>query len=220
MPTTQLSWQPGYTLSRKPIKRSIARRTKVGAPRSANRLQQFEFIAEQPAKHYEADRSLPVVTSMHIEPSIEPAIDCQISSDNSGVSLFLAKFTKDQDFIVSDEHRVRCEVEAISGIEPSVETLDRVSSDTFLIESGEPLDSVTTYGTNTRRPYSCWSEDRYAAQLVPGSSIDSQLQKFARNNIDLDIPPGILYNSLSHRFRPILDRCISNLRVSVVITAR
>lgn len=208
MPTTKLSWQPGYSLSKKPIKRSTARRTKVGVSRNANRLQQFEFIAEQPAKHYEANLLPSAATSRHIEPHIEPTINGQISSNSSGVSLSDAKFTQDQESIASDEDGVRCEVEVISGTKSSVEKLDWVSNDTTLIERREPPNSVTTYGTTALRPYSSWSEDRHAAQLVPGSSINSQLQIFEKNDIDLDIPPSILYDSLSQRFRPILDRCI------------
>lgn len=216
MPTPQLTWQPGYSLSRKPTKRSTVRRTKVGASKNADRLQQFEFIAEQPARHHGANDSLPLATSTHIEPPIEPIINSQISSDNRGASPSLAKFTKDHYSIVSHKRRARCQVVAISGIEPSYETLDWASSDTSRIENGEPPNSGTTYETTALRPYSGWSEDRHAAQLIPGSSVDSQAQISEMNNIDLGIPPSILYNSLSQRFRPVLDRCISTCAHSLL----
>ncbi|PWY86671.1 hypothetical protein BO70DRAFT_333069 [Aspergillus heteromorphus CBS 117.55] len=44
MPEMQLSWQPGFSLSRKPVRRSRASRASV----TLGRRQQFEFIVERP----------------------------------------------------------------------------------------------------------------------------------------------------------------------------
>lgn len=47
MPRSRILWQPGFSLSRKPVKKSIVRRNRQ--PTQGNVLQQYEFICEHPA---------------------------------------------------------------------------------------------------------------------------------------------------------------------------
>ncbi|KAF2184547.1 hypothetical protein K469DRAFT_780910 [Zopfia rhizophila CBS 207.26] len=63
MSKMQLSWQPGFSLSRKPVRRSTGRR---------NRPQQFEFIAEHPVRNNGARHSLSVTTFTHSGAPVKP----------------------------------------------------------------------------------------------------------------------------------------------------
>lgn len=46
MPENQLLWQPGFSLSRQPVKKSVARRNRPAA--NGDAPQQYEFICEYP----------------------------------------------------------------------------------------------------------------------------------------------------------------------------
>lgn len=146
-----ISWQPGFSPSRKPVKRSRARRIKGGLSGNADGSQQFEFIAEQPVGNPGPRHSLLVTASTHSDAPVTITTDRQTSPDLNGVDLSLANCPKNQDSIVSDESEAHSQVEVPAAI-----------SDL----------------TNVSRS--------------PSASI----------------PPSILYNNLSQRFRPILDRCM------------
>ena len=241
----QLSWQPGFSLSRMPVRGSIARKTKRRAWGNSGRPQQFEFIAEQPVRNRRPIHSLSVTTSTHSGAPIESTTDLQAGSDLNNISLSLTNCSKNKHFIVSDEHGAHSQVDPVEEAGPSINTPLWASSDRTLVGSDESPDSETIYGTTDLRPYPCNDEDRCVFL------IDEQLQISEWSNIGLgtfyeslsrdaatqpspaafadlpnvsrspsaSIPPSILYSSLSQRFSPILDRCMLILHQFAFVTA-
>jgi hypothetical protein len=86
----QLSWQPGFSLSRKPVKKPTARRNKRKA---SNNAQQFEFIAEYPVENHGARHSPSVTSPMHSGEPDEPTAERQASPDLNGTSQSLASYS-------------------------------------------------------------------------------------------------------------------------------
>ncbi|OOF99639.1 hypothetical protein ASPCADRAFT_138322 [Aspergillus carbonarius ITEM 5010] len=82
MSSMQLSWQPGFSLSRKPVKRPRARRTKLGALGRADGPQQFEFIAEHPVRSQGTYGA-----------GVGPTIGYEASSDLNSTNLPLADYS-------------------------------------------------------------------------------------------------------------------------------
>lgn len=219
------------------MRRSIVRRAKRGPSGNAAR-QQFEFIAEHPVRNRGGRHSPSAATFTHLGAPAEPITDCQASSGPNGISLSLAKYSKNKHSVVSDEHEAHSQAETVEETEPSVETPLWASSDQSPIGSNESPDSETIYGTTELHPYPCQNEDRCVSLHLPESTTDRQLQVFEGSNFGLatsyempsqvmtiepsptavsdlptmpcspstSIPPSILYNSISQRFRPILDR--------------
>ncbi|KAK9367020.1 fungal-specific transcription factor domain-containing protein [Lipomyces kononenkoae] len=200
----QISWQPGFSLSRKPVRRSTGRRTKRGARGNAARPHTFVFIADHPVRNHGEIHSSSVTTFTHSGAPVEPIPNDRASSDPNNVKAF-------------------------EETQPSIETPHWALSDESLIRSGESPDLEPIYGTTEPRSYQYNSEDRCASLRLPGSTTDRQLQIFGSNvglgtsykkpsvvavsdlpNMSCflsdSVPPRILYNSLSQRFRPILDR--------------
>ncbi|KZF23468.1 hypothetical protein L228DRAFT_246242 [Xylona heveae TC161] len=197
MPKMQLSWQPGFSPSRKPLRRSRAHRTKRGALGNADGPQQFDFIAEDPVRYHRAKHSSSPVTSRHSATPVAPIIRCEASSDPNAV----------QGTRLSNE--------------PSIEGL----SDTSLIEGGDSPDLEAIYRTTEPCPNPGNSEDQYASLRLSGTTTESQLQRpeggktgFGASegssqvativpcSPSASIPPTMLYSSLWQRFRPILER--------------
>lgn len=98
MPRTQLSWRPGFSLARKPMKKPGALRTKRGASLlgSAHGPKQFEFITEVPASFscYESRRS-PSATPTHPGAAAGPLTDSNARASSEANNVWL----------VSDNHR-------------------------------------------------------------------------------------------------------------------
>ncbi|CAD6592397.1 MAG: hypothetical protein ASARMPRED_006248 [Alectoria sarmentosa] len=229
----QLSWQPGFSLSRKPVRRSLARKTKRGAWGNSDGPQQFDFIVEQPVGNHRPIHSLSVTTSTHSGAPIESTADLQVSSDFNDVSLSLTNCSKNKHSTVSDEHGAHSQVGAVQETGPPINTPLWASSDTTIVGSDESPDSETSYGMTDLGPHPCDDEDQCVfsindeqLQIFEGSNIglgtfyerlsrDDAMQPLPATFKDLpnvshspsaSIPPSILYGSLSQRFRPILDR--------------
>lgn len=241
-----LSWQPGFSPSRKPVRRSIARRIKGGASGNADGSQQFEFIAEQPVKNPGPRHSLSVTTFTHSGAPVTITTDRQTSPDLNGIDLSLANCSKNQYSIVSDEFGAHSQVEVVEVTRPSLKAPLWALSDITIVDSGQSPDSETTNETIDLRPYLCNNEDRCVffisdgqMQIYEGSDINvdtfykrssrtaavkpvpaaiSDLSNVSRSP-SASIPPSILYNNLSQRFRPILDRCMLILHMSALATA-
>ena len=225
MPRTQLSWQPGFSLSRKPIRKPAARRTKRGASssESAGGSKQFEFIKEVPASlscYGRRNHSSATPTHSGAASGLIADSETRESSDPNNGRL------------VSDNHRRYFPIENGENdeeTEPYVDIPLWTSKDRSLIRSDESAD----YATELR-------DDRYASLRSSGNATDRQLQMSERSDMSLatsyarssqadaielsssavfglpnmaytptiSIPPSILYSSLSERFRHILDRCM------------
>ena len=184
MPNRQLSWQPGFSLSRKPTRRPTVRRTKQGASGNADRPQQFEFIAEHSLRNKVARHPLSVNTGPNSGDPIELVTRCQATSDPNGNSLLLINYSNNKHSLISDEHGAYAQGEAIKDTEPPGETPLRASSDKSLIETRESPDSKTIYETAELSPYPCNNEGRYALLHLLGSVVEGQLQIFEGSDID------------------------------------
>ena len=237
----QLSWQPGFSLSRKPVRRTIARRNKRGASGDSNGPRQFEFIAEQPVRKHGPRRSLPATTSTRSAAPVEPTTAFKARSDPNSTSLSVANCLEYKHSAVSNEHGAHSQVETVGETGSPVETPLWISSDIALVANDDSPDAKTIYGTTDLRAYPCGSEDECAAPIIDGqlsviegsdtgpesfyetSSRDTALELSPAAIVNLfqvsrssstSMPPSIIYTSLSQRFRPILDRCILILRLS------
>jgi hypothetical protein len=235
MPEIHLSWQPGFSLSRKPKKRTITRRTKRVAPGEANGLQQFEFIAEQPARNHEArcPPSAPIIT--HSGATAE-SITGYLESSDPGQSLVSSPENRGN--AAADEYGARSQGKAVERTETSIDTPSWLLNDESPAMSGEPPHLDTTDGITDPYLWSRNREDEFALLYTLGSATDTQLQGAVRHDNSFvtsyqrpgqdaaikpssavasstatpgspsaSVPPSILYNNLSQRFRPILDRC-------------
>ena len=167
-----ISWQPGFSPSRKPVRRSIARRIKGGVSGNADGSQQFEFIAERPVRNPGPRHFLSVTTSTHPEAPVTITTDRQTSPGLDGIDLSLAKCSKNQCSIVSDEFGAHSQVEAVAVTRPSLRAPLWALSDITLVDSGQPPDSETTNGTIDLQPYPCNSEDRCVFFIVRRTDVD------------------------------------------------
>lgn len=133
MAEIQLSWQPGFSLVRKPAKRPAPRR---------NRQQRFEFVVEHPQKAHRARSSSSVTNTLTYSRSLSNS-----SRDHS---------------IILDTHRAYFEKEAVEEnvprIDPSLGALNHKS----LTRSERSLNSETVDGRPETRLKSCTSEDQSA----------------------------------------------------------
>ncbi|KAK8122944.1 hypothetical protein PG984_011614 [Apiospora sp. TS-2023a] len=151
-----LSWQPGFSLSRKPTKKSVTRRRKK---LDAEAAEQYEFICESPAKlSHEPRLSVKASAAVTTAPEVavapasdEPARpDSTASPSVDGPSLY--------GDIASEPERLAHNTEVSPGVERPTPTLSSVD--------------ITTQN----HVYHTWT------------------------------PSTIFYNSVAHRFEPILDQ--------------
>ena len=114
-----LSWQKGFSLSRKPVKRSTARRSKQKVWENADGPQQFEFVAEHPLQDPGATRPPTVIAYTDSGASVEATANRQGSYDPSGITLSLANHSKNKHTVLSDKSGPNSH-EAIDRTRPSV----------------------------------------------------------------------------------------------------
>ncbi|KAH8597090.1 fungal-specific transcription factor domain-containing protein [Bisporella sp. PMI_857] len=220
MPRTQLSWQPGFSLSRKPIRKPLARRTKRGASSSgkADGSKQFEFITEVPASlSWCEPRHSPSATPTHSGATIGPVADSEARA-NSGPN---------NSRLVSDNHGCFSLIENSEETEPYVDTPLRGPDDRSLTGSDKLAGSATelyddgytslrSSGNATDRQHQPYegsdiglaASDLRSSQVVaiePSSSAVLDLRDISYSP-PVSMPPSILYSSLSERFKHILDR--------------
>jgi len=229
----ELSWQLGFSLSRKPAKkpRSKARRNNWGATNdvweNADGSQQFEFVVEHPLGDHGSGPICPSVIT---------------ASSPNEFSLLLTDYPKTGDSVNLPTSRTRLPVEP-SGEEPiqrSFETPLLASNEKLLVRSNDsPASqsaSVTAgsppplgYGDYEWRYYdssiSIFQEGTLGLGIPFNGSY--QVASIARSPTALssslavpdfsDIPPGVLYNNLCQRFEPILNRCRFMTRIPFLL---
>jgi Fungal specific transcription factor domain len=191
MPEMQLSWQQGFSLSRKPAKRPAPRR---------NRHQRFEFVVERPQRAHRARRSPSATTLTHAG-----------SLSNS---------SREHSIIV-DTHRAYFQSEALEENGPSIDpSLGTLNDEQSIRSEGSPdletIDGTTkphlnSYNSQDQSTSSCSLEpttgERNVAGPVSNTAAVSALAKIS-SPLFTAKPPTIVYSSLTQRFKPILNRCM------------
>lgn len=208
MSERQLSWQLGFSLSRKPAKRPAPRR---------NTQQGFEFVMEHPQRSYRRARRSSVETARkHAEPPSSGN-----SSRERGHSIVASTHkTHYQSGVVEEEDHQKPPV----GADPSsLEILDNESS----LSSEASPDQDTIDGTNEACSSPCQAEGQAVGQAegqasrslehtvaeehtVDGSSPDAGAMTASVSYVcpqSPPLPPTMEYINLTERFRPILTRC-------------
>lgn len=186
MPKTQLHWQPGFTLSRKPAKKSTARRNKQGPPREGTAPQQYEFVCEYqfpaPTSHAPKRSKRTTAFTAPDDPDASAAVSqvtipgSQSSPGSDGVPEII---------LVSDPSRaLECDSSGDRGTASELAYLDAP-------RNGQHAPTAASIQTADTRPRLGAAQD----SACPGSH-DYTLT-----------PSSIMYNSLFHRYEPILDRC-------------
>ena len=199
MPATQLSWTPGFSLSRRPAKRPTARRIRPGVSANGDRTQRFDFILEHPVNKSctpNDDRANGQVdVTAHTKSQGDKAC-----SDFKGASLA----GNDNCACLETAHALNGLPQyACSGEETGVALrISRDSTDRKQLlaslngDVGFSISEETSIRLSTMGPDSMAMWEPSSLPNVPSASI----------------PPGILYSSLSRRFQPILDRCTPSLQ--------
>ena len=196
MPEMQLSWQPGFTLLRRPAKRPASRR---------NRQQRFDFVVEHPQRAHHARRSPSVTTLTH------SGYHFDVSRENSvTVKIQSASFQTD------------AAEEDAPVVDLSLETLNDESS----IRSDRCPHIETIDGTNEPQQNSCNTQDRVTSSRSPkptigesnvgGPGLDATAVLALADILPpsfTSVPPTIDYHSLTQRFKPILNRCMHGSQI-------
>ncbi|KAL2002267.1 hypothetical protein VTN02DRAFT_284 [Thermoascus thermophilus] len=173
----QLSWKPGYSLSRRPVRRSPARRTNRGRSGNTDGPRQFVFVAEHPARDLtaaeEARSAIETPPGISGDPSPTRGADAPDSET-------------DYRTVESQPHRYNSE-----------------KQDTFPC-SCRPTDDgetqIVAAGGDMGLGACCECASRIAA-IGPSPMAGLDL-----SNTTTSIPPSVLYNGLRQRFGPILER--------------
>jgi hypothetical protein len=195
MPERQLSWQPAFSLSRKPVKRA--------GPRRKNRQNQFEIIIEQPQNNSSLTKcftSAPVIRQRH----------SVFGNSSRGHS------------VVGNPQRVgsqRVENEPLLGLSPGVLPEESLNSARLSLDlepsdetAGSRPSSLTTgshYSTSALSP-----ESTAGGHLIacPGSHATAPTVLANTSSPSFTaILSTVEYGSLTERFRPILTRCMRSL---------
>jgi len=189
----QLSWQPGFSLSRKPMRRSAPRR---------KRHQPFEFVVVEPraASHFlQSDKSVVVTpASVPISESKDGVVEEHRSPTDTLAS-------------VNEQWLVGCaasqSLDTVAGPADSNLELSHVREELNLVHS-------PTFATATLQQmldesilglYPISDDSSHISAMGPCSS---QKPVFIDTTFCLDVlPPAIEYDSPYERFKPVLHRC-------------
>lgn len=179
MPMTRLSWQPGYSLSRKPTKRSVARR---------NKLEQFEFIVEHPRAigSAEGDPSAAIASQAESHVSPEHFALIQVTSDDDCL---------EQSYSAPSDHQPPIRSANFSDL-PAVD-----SSNTCYLDSDDVI--------GARNSFTALKSTTCGHNVVAAESegiTDSILTELSTSLVP-SIPSTVRFVSLTQRYKPILDRC-------------
>lgn len=192
MPEIQLSWQPGFSLLRKPRKRPVPRRT---------RQQRFEFIIEQPQRAYRPGCS-PSVIPFTSSPSLSDSLRERSIIAETNTTYFQDEAGEQNGSLII----------------PSVGTLN----DEFLIRNEGSHDLEAINSTAEPRPDSYSEDQLsplYLSEHNPTAGehnvIDPEptaINPLAFTGVPspafTSVPRTIESNSLTERFKPILRRCM------------
>lgn len=185
----QLSWQQGFSLSRKPAKRPTQRR---------KRQQRFEFVKEDPQKAYHTRRS-PFATT-HSGSLSNSSREHPIIAETHG-SYFYGEAAEENgspiDLSVGTLNNGRWMMGEGS---PDLETIDK-TTEPHLNRCHTENQSISW-----RSPEFANSEHNIAGPVPNAAAVwalsDIPTPLFA------SIPPTIEYSSLTERFKPMLNRCM------------
>lgn len=203
----QLSWQPGFSPSKRPVRRSRARRTNIGP---LNGQQRFEFIVERPVRK----------TSSRSERPIQPVSRFEACSEFNGTSSPPVNYRTKKHSVSSCRHGGHCRYMSVKDTEYFIDASLDDLRDKSLVNSCESVDLHTTDGTAERRPSPYNSRSRCQAGHTWSLQSDNQLRIFEESKLgpsmfyegssaSVSVPSGILYSDLRQRFRPILERCMT-----------
>lgn len=200
MSRKQLSWQPGFSLSRKPVRRSIPRR---------KRHQQIEFVVENPFIDHQANnsgseatlaRSKSNATSSTLQKhgkgqgaeETGPFADTSLGDSSDGSFLMIDdlrmvdKTCDPESQLYSNEFQFASLPLAASTIEKQLQIFDEST-----------VDLGTIYYDNPNHIATLWPR----LGLVSASTNGQKPEHTS-------IPQTVEYSSISQRFKHILNRCM------------
>ena len=186
-----LSWQPGFSLSRKPEKRSAPRR---------NKQQQFEFVMEDPQRACRARHYLSPFAFTHSGTS------CDSPRDHSNIA---------------DPQTVHYQSEGVEENEPPIEpSLKTLNDELSIMSEGSP-ELETISGMSNPHLNTCNNQYQSTSSPSPkftagehgaaGPGLNAVAVPALTNNsspLSIFVPPTIEYSSLTQRYQPVLDRCM------------
>lgn len=217
MPERPLSWQPGFSLWRKPTKRPAPRR---------NQHHQFEIVVEHPQhRSYRHARHSPS-TQLPTPPHLRPPFSSDSSSEHTAIEgprrpYFQSEAIEGNEGNEGNEAHTAGRSPVVS--EEELATSPEASSDLETIDSPtepQPSRSHTDDDHSTTSPFSpepitdecnVNDPDPNAAVLTAATTTAFSPSLMSESTI---IPPTIEYGSLMERFRPVLTRCMFSFLLS------
>lgn len=197
----QLSWQPGFSLARKPSKRPRARNT--GAETGTREA--FCFIAESPvgslpctppsgpsrsghpSNTIDLVNKWPQTSDSMLTAEESPAVPSQLSSSDDASSPYTPT-SSDAPAGLTDSHEAEQSSQITTVQSPAAKT-------TVSKTSASLLGPRTATADNFRKDHGICDTVRDRYMLYPA------LTPF--------LHPTVHYNDLQHRFKPVLERCMS-----------
>lgn len=179
-----LSWQPGFSLSRRPVRK---RRAKRGTA-----TPQFEFIVERPGRKQGLRRRSSSSSSYEdgIASSFAPVNQLSVRNEEDGARSLVDEAVFDCERFVSTPHWTLDDASLIGRDESA--KLDATGKQLQISKAGH-----TSLGFQHVR----WSN---FGQTEPSLAAVAKL-------VNASVPPGLLYSSLFQRFSPVLRKCIPSL---------
>lgn len=187
MPEMKLSWQPSFSLARKPAKRPAPRRKKRHT---------FEIVLEHPEGRRRARGSPSVATSTHLD---SPSNVSRVHTIIGGTP----EAWDQSQFVEEDRPYPHLPLET-SDDEPSYDSEELPCLETagkFI----EPHLNVCNVEHNE-----CYAADAGFNALAAPVSVSTN----DGTSHLIFVPPTLEFNSLVQRFRPILDRCMHSVQIS------
>ena len=191
MPEIHLSWQPGYSLFRKPAKRPAAPRR--------NRRQRFEFVVEHPQRACRAEVS-PSPTAFARTESPDSLRE-HPSTVNARKTCFEREAVKDNRHL-NDKPSEPLDVENFGRGEVSLnpQTFDEAIETRLISHNDEDQSTCSLAREFSTGEHRCIRSGPSADLISTFANIPSPLFTV--------VPLTIEYISLNQRFKPILDRCM------------
>jgi hypothetical protein len=193
MPGIQLSWQPGFSLIRKPEKRPAPRR---------NRQQRFEFVVEHPQRAYRTRPALSVTAFTYSGSVPDPSREHSIVGDTRA---YIQSEAVEGHGPPSDPSLGTSNHESATMGQraPDLETAGRSGRASLYSCISEDKSA----SSHSPEPI---TGERNAAGPGPNTMEVSVLTSIP-SPVFMHIPPTIEYTSLTQRFKPILNRCMRSV---------
>ncbi|KAK7915008.1 hypothetical protein PG985_012711 [Apiospora marii] len=180
-----LNWQPGFSLSRKPTKKSVTRRRKK---QGADVVQQYEFICEYPTEqNHEPRPAFENSNEFNTATSEAPDLATVLVTDGTASPDCRACPYDDGPSLSGD---IPSEASAGNSLLGAIKHADIGGNEVRTIDCSEGSTHHTEIPAKSKR-----------ATATPGVDIVTQSQDH-----QIWIPSSILYSSLAHRFESILDQ--------------